>query len=447
MGSVLEMNRGRAGWWGVAIAAALAVGLFVYSFVGTIVLGLFFYYAARPVHRRILANTESRTAAATLTVLFLVLPALALLSYAGAVALREFAAVAGEQLTEAFLTRLTNGADPLTELAREPTEFLTRFGGSSDLRQYLLAGVQQFSAVANVVLHLTLALSLAFFLFRDGDRLERWFSSEIGGRDSGRHAFLRAIDRDLEQVYFGNVLTVLLVTVLSVTVYNAFNTLAPVGLRIPFPTLLALLTGLATFVPLVVGKLVYVPLSGVLFWTASRLDAGLLWIPAVFLVVCFLLLDVLPQTVIRPYLSGQTLHTGLVMFSYILGVALFGWYGLFYGPLLAVFVVQFVNVVLPELSRGEEITPATARSVDIGSDPDGSESVGDLTPEYEESAHVERRNGEHEENDDDASQRRDGNDDGDSGDDDTGDNSGDGDDSDGSNVDAGDDMTADGDRN
>jgi predicted PurR-regulated permease PerM len=383
MGTVSGIDRGRAGWWGVGLAAALVVGLFLYSFVGTVVLGLFFYYAARPVHRRVLARTDSRTAAATLTLLLLVLPALLLLSYASAVAIRELTAVAGEQFTEAVLTQVTNGADPLAELARDPAAFLTGFERLGDLREQVLAGLQQFGVVARGVLHLTLSLSLAFFLFRDGDRLERWFRSEIGDRDSGAHAFLRAVDNDLEQVYFGNVLTVLLVTVLSVLVYNGFNAVAPGGLLVPFPTLLALLTGLATFVPLVVGKLVYLPLTGYLAWEATRVDAGLLVVPVVFLITCFVLLDVLPQTVIRPYLSGQTLHTGLVMFSYILGVALFGWYGLFYGPLLAVFVVQFVNVALPELSRGEVVTPATARSVDIGTDPGGSDEVGDPPPQAE----------------------------------------------------------------
>ena len=41
------------------------------------------------------------------------------------------------------------------------------------------------------------------------------------------------------------------------------------------------------------------------------------------------------------------------MFAFILGPALFGWYGLFLGPLLLVLIAHFVRLVLPELLAGD----------------------------------------------------------------------------------------------
>jgi hypothetical protein len=46
-----------------------------------------------------------------------------------------------------------------------------------------------------------------------------------------------------------------------------------------------------------------------------------------------------------------------VLFAYILGPVVFGWYGLFLGPLLLVLVVHLARIVLPELVRGESPTP------------------------------------------------------------------------------------------
>jgi hypothetical protein len=86
-----------------------------------------------------------------------------------------------------------------------------------------------------------------------------------------------------------------------------------------------------------------------------------------FVGASFALLDIIPQTVLRPYLSGRGIHTGLVLFAYVLGAALFGWYGLFLGPLLLVLVAQAANVVLPELLHGERLTTGTYTT--IGSDP------------------------------------------------------------------------------
>ena len=191
-------------------------------------------------------------------------------------------------------------------------------------------------------------------------------------------SYLTAVDRDLETVYFGNVLTVLLVTVVSVVVYNGLAYVSPESLSVPFPTLLAVLTGLATFIPLVVGKVVYVPVAAWLGIQAVRSDAsGVLWFPVVFAVVAFVVLDFLPQAVLRPIISGQTLHRGLVLFSYVLGTALFGWYGLFLGPLAAVLVVQFANVVFGNLIRGESLNPQASGATALGSDPKAETGADD----------------------------------------------------------------------
>jgi len=179
------------------------------------------------------------------------------------------------------------------------------------------------------------------------------------------------------------VLTVLAVTIGAILVYNAYNFLAPAAVSLPVPTLLAVLTGLATFIPLVVGKVVYVPAATYLFWRATQADASLLIYPIAFLLVAFLLLDVIPQSIVRPYISGQTMHNGAVLFAYILGAALFGWYGLFFGPLLLVLVVQFANVVLGDLVRGTPFSPAPSGAMGLGTDPANAkvDAVGGTTEE------------------------------------------------------------------
>lgn len=358
-------DRSRLAWFVVGAVCLGVVALFVHAFVGTFVLGLFVYYAARPLQHRLRRYTTDDRAAA-LTMLFLVVPALALLAYVAVTAVGELAALLGSDAAAMVVRTVAPGPDPVASLLRDPVAFLSEVEGVDAIRAGALAVLAQVGVLTTAALHLTLALAFAFFLYRDDERLAGWFRAEVGSRGSAADAFLRAVDRDLETVYFGNLLTVLFVTGLAVVVYNGFSVLAP--LTLPVPTLLALLTGLATFVPLVVGKLVYVPATAYLGLQAVESDASL--VPVVgFLVVSFLLLDLIPQSVVRPYISGRTLHTGLVLFSYVLGTALFGWYGLFYGPLLAVVVVQFTNVVLPDLLRNRPVGPAPSTALAIGSDP------------------------------------------------------------------------------
>ncbi|WP_255196713.1 AI-2E family transporter [Halorarius litoreus] len=360
----------RAGWWFVATALLATVGFFVYSFVGTFVLGVFVYYGARPINRRLRRRLDSRGAAAGLTLLCIVVPVLALLAYTGAVAIREFGAVAGSDAVNQVLTRLLGDESSLTSILQNPQAAVDRLTAIPQFEQGVDVAVGTLGAVSNVLLHLTLALAFAFFLYRDGHRLEAWYRAEVGGRDTAAHAWLAATDADLEVVYFGNVLTVLGVTVAAVLAFNGYNLLAPAAVTLPFPTLLAVLTGLATFVPLVVGKLVYLPATALLVYRAVQTDTGLLVYPLGFLVVAFLFLDLLPQSVLRPYISGQTLHEGAVLFAYVLGAVLFGWYGLFLGPLLLVLVVQFANVVLGDLLGGNEFTAFPTGATTLGTDPD-----------------------------------------------------------------------------
>ena len=364
-----EMDRQRLAWWLIGLVLLIVVGRFGLQFVGTFVFGLFVYYGARPIAERIEDVVGHRGAAATLTVLAIVVPGLALLGYVGLVAFRELTVALDPALLAAVSER-PSMPDAVRQLIRDPRGYLTRLDNLGAIRNRLTTGLRQLGVLANGLVHLTLALSMSFFLLRDGDRIDAWFREEVGGEGSVPHAYVSAVDADLQTVYFGNVITVSLVTVLSVVVYNGYNTVVPSAVTLPFPTLLALLTGVATFVPLVVGKIVYVPATAYLGWLAYQDGAGLFWAPLSFLVVAFVFLDLLPQAVLRPIISGRSLHTGLVLFAYVLGAAYFGWYGLFLGPLLVVLAVQFINVVVPELIHGDPLSPEPSAALGLGHDPE-----------------------------------------------------------------------------
>jgi predicted PurR-regulated permease PerM len=94
--------------------------------------------------------------------------------------------------------------------------------------------------------------------------------------------------------------------------------------------------------------------------------------------VSFLALDILPQTFLQPYISGNQIHVGIMMFAYILGPMLFGWYGFFLLPLFFVLVIQAVRIVVTDLIHGDDLTP------DVDAAPSlGERDLGDLGDEDE----------------------------------------------------------------
>ncbi|MFC7137820.1 hypothetical protein ACFQRB_20265 [Halobaculum litoreum] len=60
---------------------------------------------------------------------------------------------------------------------------------------------------------------------------------------------------------------------------------------------------------------------------------------------------------IRPRLSGRLLPMSLIVFAYLVGPPLFGWYGIFYGPLLLVVVFLFCRLKLPSMLHPEAGMP------------------------------------------------------------------------------------------
>jgi predicted PurR-regulated permease PerM len=360
-------SRSRAMWWLLVGALGFAVSYVVLSFLGTLVLGIFIYYATRPAFRHIHRRVDGRGLAAALTMLTVAIPAMGVVGWVVLEALQELGPtlINYESLIDPYVDFSAFREDPwktVLSLLQDPE--------SASLREAISTAIAYLRTLAQALAHLFLAVALAYYLLRDQHRIRDWFVAEAGGRDTAAYAYAASIDRDLETIYFSNVLLVALVSVLSLVTYHAFNVLAPVALTIPFPTALALATGLASLVPLVVGKIVYVPLTAYLGWVAAQIPEVSLAYPVVLFVHCLLFLDLIPMTFLLPKIAGRETHVGLVMFGYIIGTMLFGWYGLFLGPLVIVLVVQAGRIVFSELLHGDPVTPTVRAAESLGSDPD-----------------------------------------------------------------------------
>ena len=78
-------------------------------------------------------------------------------------------------------------------------------------------------------------------------------------------------------------------------------------------------------------------------------DQSLLVYVLGFLVVAVVVVDTIPDLILRPILSGKTTHVGLLMLAYTLGPVVLGFYGLFFAPILLVVGLTFANTALPSL--------------------------------------------------------------------------------------------------
>lgn len=370
---VTTLTRGRIGWW-VFVFLLAGVALFVgYSFVGLFVLGVFGYYATRPICDRVSAVVDSERLAAVLTVLTVLIPVILVVFYAGYQILQQLQRRTTEGVISMLASRLmalravpgTEETDPSFLLQHPPS-----LGQLNSLSSG--AGLEQaFDALGGLfggVLLLALAVALAYALLEYDDALSSGFETLVGGRETTVYTYALAVDDDLESIFFGNLLFAVLMSVIATVTYAATNLVAPADIHVPMVFALGFLTGVASLIPVVVGKLVYLPVVAYLGFQAMETGAvGFVFVGGT-LAVYALVLDILPQSFIQPFVSGRQVNAMLLLFAYILGPILFGWYGFFLMPILFVLILETVRIVLPELLHAEPIDPDAKLAEETGAD-------------------------------------------------------------------------------
>ncbi|MFC6756247.1 MULTISPECIES: AI-2E family transporter [Haloarcula] len=365
------LSRNRLGWWGYVAALAVLAALIGHRFIDLLALGLFGYYATRPIADRVGNVVESDRLAATVTVLTVLVPVFLVAIYAGLQILRQVRRRFDDGVVSLLTARFGDLDVVPGWLFSSLERFLANPPSLAQLTQFLSGprlerALGLLGTAFDTLLLLALATTLAYALLRYDDVLARVFAALVGGRETTAYTYTLAVDDDLESIFYGNLLFVLAMSVVATAAYAGTNALAPPGLHVPLVLPLGFLTGLASLLPIVVGKVIYLPVVAYLGLSAMGTGGRGLPFVAAVLVAYFLLLDILPQTFLQPYVTGHHLDPLILLFAYILGPIFFGWYGFFLMPIVFVLGIEAVRIVLPELLHGESIDPTADVAAQLG---------------------------------------------------------------------------------
>ncbi|MFB6224740.1 MAG: AI-2E family transporter [Haloarcula sp.] len=360
-------------------ALLLVVGHVLAQFIPTLVFTIFLYYASRPIYRRLgsLPLPDSiwehalpyrRQVHAATTIFFFLLPFIFLLSYTFVLIIPGLQQFFGEGgLGAMYLSSLQDlqsgslpeplaslGVDDLLSMGpAELFDLLRNETMQSWLGRVSSTLFDSLSLLTTVLLHGFIMFAGTYYLLTDGPRLVSWFLDTFDG--SGvLSEYVAAVDDELSSILFGNILNALVTGIIGILVFSLYNLVAPDSVQIPFAPLVGALTGVGSLIPVVGMKIVYVPVAALLAASAviSGQTAALAYV-VVFLVITLVVVDTIPDFMIRPYVSGDLTHIGLLMFAYILGPIAFGFYGIFLGPILLVLVAQFFRIIVPYIISGD----------------------------------------------------------------------------------------------
>lgn len=368
----------------VVIVSVIALFLFslllyiFYSFVGTFILALFMYYATRPLYRIINKKSPSKTLSAATSIVIFVVPIIFLISYTIIIASRELnSAVPMIDLTnfQSFdqLIELSNNfVGPDTDITEEIVNASHMLVGT--LPDYI-------SLAVTASIHALLVICITFYLLRDDHLMASWFKQTS---PKNLTDYMISVDKSLHSVFFGNILNAGITALIAAVTFNLINLISPSGLSIPYPMLISILCGIGSLVPIIGIKIVYIPIASYLMGLTLFTPLEGLWFVILFFVISTILVDGIPDILLRPYVSSEYVHTGMLMVAYIIGPLIFGWYGLFLGPFFLVLISQFVDDLLPFLIESQQVQEDAQPSKQIGEIPESeTEETESETPESE----------------------------------------------------------------
>lgn len=328
----------------LVIAAVATLSYAIYAFIGMFVFGLFIYYVTRPVHRTLNKTIGHPNISATIAITAFVLPFIVIMSYTGLVALQELRIL----ISTEYINEIKQFIDvdlSTTDTLRDDIETIMTEPGTIEA---LISTISGYATIfATVLINTFLIVLVTFYALKDGGMARQEFE-QVFGEDTTFVEFLESIDRDFEILFFGNILYAIFTAVIASITYLVMSIFSPIGVDLPYPFLLGVLTGITSLIPIIGVKLVYIPLFGVLAVESYLAGPETYWFPILFAILALIIIDTIPDFIVRPYVSGDRLHMGSLIFAYVFGPVVFGWYGLFLGPILLIFVTNIYRIILPE---------------------------------------------------------------------------------------------------
>jgi small-conductance mechanosensitive channel len=354
------------------LAVAVVVGALAYQFIAALTVSVFLYYSTRRYYSSLRRLRLPARVRAVVVMASLAIPLLLLVSYATVLIIVE----ARQFVTQYALVDVAaahvgwlDGAESVPDLTVEGLYSAYQSGQLSPFVDFLSENAMVLtSVVSQFALNLFITTIVTYYLLVDGRRIREWLLRFDDGAII--REYLEAVDEELEAVLFGNLLNVLAISLIAIAAFTGYNAVAPAAVEVPYPTLAGALTGIASLIPVVGMKVIYIPLTGIAALPVV-LDgqSSLLVYVFGFLLVAVVIVDTIPDLLLRPLLSGESTHVGLLMLAYTLGPVVLGFYGLFFAPILLVVGMTFANTALPRLlgaSEPDGIHPDQLRLEDFG---------------------------------------------------------------------------------
>jgi predicted PurR-regulated permease PerM len=206
---------------------------------------------------------------------------------------------------------------------------------NSSLLQLFSAGSRLIRDVGSFLVEIVLVVFTLFFLYADGPYLSRLVLGSIPIRREYLKTLTGKFMDITRSLFFGYIMVALIQSVMAYLVFVVFG--------VKGALILAMVTFICVFIPMIGGGLVWLPL-GIIRIISGDPMGGIL-----FLIVSSFFISLL-DNVLRPmFLKDRIhLHPLIIFFAILGGVSAYGFNGLILGPMVVILFLTVLDLFLSE---------------------------------------------------------------------------------------------------
>ena len=202
-------------------------------------------------------------------------------------------------------------------------------------------GQSVLGGIGNFFVNLLVAVLLLFFLLNGGRKMEQYLASIIPMKNINKRETMEKVNKMVKSNAIGKPMVATLQGIIAFIGYMIFD--------VPNAGLAAIATGFCSIVPIVGTMVVWVPL-GIYFMVLGQWGQaiGLLVFSAIFISQS----DNLLRFILQKKMADT--HPLITIFGVFLGLSLFGFIGIIFGPLLVSLFLLFVDMFRKEYLSDDE---------------------------------------------------------------------------------------------
>ena len=308
----------------VLAAVTIIFAYFIRPLLDGIVLGMVFFYVARPIRNFFIRHKCKKMAASLFSTTIIVVPIAIIL---------VFGIIEG---TNQSMWLIQN-----SEFIFEKITFMDRFGEIISWESFTnfmkkLPLIDYATSTVMLIVNAFISIITCYYFLKDGDKVEDAIKNLL---PEDRANIVDDIDKKIEGLWIGNFYSAILISLLSLPYFLFF--------KIPLLALVMGLIFLAALIPIFAEWMIIAAVS-IYVLNAQGLENFI-----IFLLIGMIFIYLLPEFLLRPYLVGKSskTHPLLMLVSFIGGGIAFGISGFFLAPMFSCILLAIYDATSAEVEE------------------------------------------------------------------------------------------------